>query len=458
MRGWKHDVSLRIVKFLAVCLMALPFGLCWELYYANRTAISFSGGARLCVLLLFVFVYVFFGRTFDAFLVSFSRVSELAFSQMLAACMADGVLYLLICFLSEGLRPLWAGLQAILCQGVAAVLWAYLANKWYFHTYPPKRTYIVYDVRLGLDGMVKEYGLSRKFKVEKVLQAGHVLRDLSTLDGAEIVFTSGIHSSDRNVILKYCVARNIRLLVLPRIGDVIMDSAAKLHILHLPIYTVSRYNPKPEFLLIKRTMDILLSAVALILTGPLFLIVAMLVRRDGGPAFYRQDRLTKDGKIFRVIKFRSMRVDAEKDGVARLSAGEDDERITAVGRVIRNFRIDELPQLLNILKGDMSIVGPRPERPEIAAQYEAEIPEFRLRLQCKAGLTGYAQVFGKYNTTPYDKLLMDLMYISDPGVIQDMRIIFSTVKTLFMPESTEGVKKGSVTALDQPTEGEDPEA
>ena len=180
----------------------------------------------------------------------------------------------------------------------------------------------------------------------------------------------------------------------------------------------------------------------------MLLVVAILVRKDGGPAFYKQDRLTKNGKVYKVIKFRSMRVDAEKDGIARLSTGENDDRITPVGRVIRKFRIDELPQLLNIVKGDMSIVGPRPERPEIAAEYEKQMPEFRLRLQCKAGLTGYAQVYGKYNTTPYDKLLMDLMYISDPSLVQDLRIIFATVKILFLPESTEGIAEGQTTAMD----------
>ena len=441
MRGLKHDVSLRIVKFLVVCLITIPFALCWEMYYANHTAAVFARSARLYVLLFYVFLYVFFGRTFDAFLVSYSRVSELAYSQMLAACISDGLIY-------KRLEPIWPGLLAILGQGVLAVLWAYLANKWYFRTYPAKRTYIVYDIRLGMDSLVEKYGLSKKFKIEKILQIGYVLNNLSALDDAEIVLTSGIHSHDRNIIMKYCVERGIQMLVLPRIGDVIMASASKLHILHLPIYRVHRYSPKPEYLAAKRAGDILVSLAALIILCPVFLFVAILVRKDGGPAFYKQDRLTKNGKVFKVIKFRSMRVDAEKDGVARLSTGENDERITPVGRVIRKLRIDELPQLLNILKGDMSLVGPRPERPEIAAEYEKQVPEYRLRLQCKAGLTGYAQVYGKYNTTPYDKLLMDLMYISDPNILQDLRIIFATLKILFLPESTEGVATGATTAMD----------
>ncbi|NLK49314.1 MAG: sugar transferase, partial [Candidatus Cloacimonetes bacterium] len=156
---------------------------------------------------------------------------------------------------------------------------------------------------------------------------------------------------------------------------------------------------------------------------------------------------TKNGKVFDVLKFRSMRMDAEKDGVARLSTGENDERITKVGRFIRKYRIDELPQLINILRGDMTIVGPRPERPEIASEYAKEIPEFDLRLHTKAGLTGLAQVFGKYNTTPYDKLIMDLQYIASASFSEDLRIILATIKILFMPESTEGIEVGATTAI-----------
>ena len=159
--------------------------------------------------------------------------------------------------------------------------------------------------------------------------------------------------------------------------------------------------------------------------------------------------LILDGKQFEILKFRSMRVDAEKDGVARLSTGDKDDRITRVGHIIRACRLDELPQLLNILKGDLSVVGPRPERPEIAAQYCEEMPEFALRLQAKAGLTGYAQVYGKYNTAPYDKLQMDLMYIAHPSLIEDLKIMLATVKILFMAESTEGVAEGATTAMGQ---------
>ena len=170
---------------------------------------------------------------------------------------------------------------------------------------------------------------------------------------------------------------------------------------------------------------------------------------DGGPVMYTQERLTKDRKVFKMHKFRSMRVDAEKDGIARLSSGDQDDRVTPVGRFIRKVRIDELPQLFDVLAGNLTLVGPRPERPEIAAQYEKTIPEFAFRLQAKAGITGYAQVYGKYNTSPYDKLQMDLMYIANPSIVQDIEIIFATIKIIFLPESTEGVDKDSLTALSE---------
>ena len=247
--------------------------------------------------------------------------------------------------------------------------------------------------------------MEKKFHIEKVLGVEECLEKLSVLDEMDTVFLSGIHSHERNIILKYCMYQDIQVYAIPRIGDVIMGGAKKVHMFHLPMLRIDRYRPIPEYTIAKRAFDILFSGIAIVIASPFMLVTAIAIKSDGGPALYKQKRLTKDGKEFNVLKFRSMRVDAEKDGVARLSTGDKDDRITPVGKVIRKIRFDELPQLFNILRGDMSIVGPRPERPEIARQYEEEMPEFRLRLQAKAGLTGYAQVYGKYNTC--------LLYTSD---------------------------------------------
>ena len=296
--------------------------------------------------------------------------------------------------------------------------------------------------------IIHEYRKERKFNVVKSLSAEECLKDLDVLDDVEVVFLSGVHSHQRNTILKYCIYNEKQVYLIPRIGDVIMSSAQPVHLFHLPMMKVGRYRPSPEYVLVKRCFDIFASALGLIVLSPVFLATAIAIKAtDKGPVFYKQERLTKDGKRFMIHKFRSMRVDAEKDGVARLSTGENDDRITPVGKFIRKCRIDELPQLLDILVGNLSVVGPRPERPQIAEEYMKEMPEFQLRLQCKAGLTGYAQVYGKYNTTPYDKLQMDLMYIAHPSFAEDIRICFATVRILFTPESTEGIAQGQTTAM-----------
>lgn len=175
------------------------------------------------------------------------------------------------------------------------------------------------------------------------------------------------------------------------------------------------------------------------------LLIAIAIKiYDGGPVFYKQPRLTRDNQIFMILKFRSMKIDSEEQG-AQLAKKKDD-RVTPVGRVIRRIHFDELPQIFNILKGDMSLVGPRPERPEIATLYGDIIPEFEYRLKVKAGLTGYAQVYGKYNTTPYDKLKLDLTYIETYSLKLDLKLLMLTFKILFQKENTEGLEVWQRTA------------
>lgn len=447
MRKNEYDVPVRICKVLNVILMAICFAAVWYGYYADRALVKYYRRGDWVVIFLFAILYFGFCRSYDAFHISTSPISELIYSQGLSLVIADFALYMVIWLLSLHMPNVLPMLLVLAAQLLVSVLWAFLSHKWYFSNYRPRETAVIYDAREGMESLIGEYGLEKKFRIEHVLQVKECLENLSGLDGCDTVFLAGIHSHDRNIILKYCMYRGIRVYVIPRVGDVIMGGAKQIHMFHLPMMQIERYHPIPEYVLAKRFFDILLSGIALIVLSPFILVTAIAVKSDGGPALYKQKRLTKDGRVFNVLKFRSMRVDAEKDGVARLSTGDKDDRITPVGKVIRKIRFDELPQLFNILRGDMSIVGPRPERPEIAAQYEKEMPEFALRLQAKAGLTGYAQVYGKYNTTPYDKLLMDLTYIGRPSLWEDFKICLATVKILFMPESTEGISEGQTTAM-----------
>ena len=187
--------------------------------------------------------------------------------------------------------------------------------------------------------------------------------------------------------------------------------------------------------ILKRLLDIIVSLVGLILTSPFWAIFAFLIyMEDKGPVFFTQKRMTKNNREFNIIKFRTMKVNVENR-----SATKNDDRITKIGHILRKIRMDELPQILNILIGDMSVVGPRPEMLENVVAYTKEMPEFELRLRVKAGLTGYAQIFGKYNTTPKDKLILDLMYIENYSIFLDIKLILQTVMVfLKIDDSTEG--------------------
>ena len=248
-------------------------------------------------------------------------------------------------------------------------------------------------------------------------------------------------SHDRNLILKYCFEQEIRTYAVPKISDILLRSSDDLTLFDSPLLLSRNRGLTVEQEMIKRFMDVVLSLLAAVITLPFFAVIGAAIKlTDGGPVFYRQVRLTKGGKEFEIYKFRTMIQNAEAESGARL-ASEKDPRILPVGRFLRATRLDELPQIYNILKGDMSIVGPRPERPELAAEIEKEIPEFTYRLKVKAGLTGYAQVYGKYNTTSYDKLKLDLTYIRNYSILLDLKLIIMTPKIMLLKESTEGVKE-----------------
>jgi exopolysaccharide biosynthesis polyprenyl glycosylphosphotransferase len=444
----RHYAELRLIKFLNPILMTVPFAILWFAYYSSRVNSPFYLKGNWLVVALYFLLFLLYGRTYDAFLVSYNQISEMVYSQMLSALVTNFLTGIVIWLLCRYLRYVWPIFLVLPFQLAISILWSNAAHRWYYRVFSARKTIIVWDMRHDMEQMIEQYGLKRKFDVIMEIPSKTCLRNLQVLDSADAVFLAGVHSHDRNKIIKYCIEKKITVFVIPRIGDVLMSSARHVHLFHLPMLRLERYNPPPEYLFFKRLFDVLFSVILIALLSPLMLVTAILIKRDGGPVFYRQNRLTKDGRIFQILKFRSMRVDAEKDGVARLSTGEDDDRVTPIGRVIRSMRIDEIPQLFNILGGSMSFVGPRPERPEIAKQYEKDLPEFNLRLQAKAGLTGLAQVYGKYNTDPYDKLQMDLMYIANPGIAQDLRLVFATIKILFMKESTEGVAEGQTTAAD----------
>lgn len=450
MNDVRKKLILRLAKLINVAAITASFAAVWLLAYTKQMSSPVSWTERFAVFVLFAALYVVFSRVYDAFLISQYRISEVIGSQVISAFLADLFAYVITCLVLHRVANVLPMLAALCMQAMISVIWSYYAHQWYFSLFPPKETAIIYEDDQSMGQLIREYGLEKKFRIRETMSVAEYMQNPECLDGLEAVFLTDLHSHERNVVLKNCIQSGVVVYVIPRIGDVIMSGAAKTHMFHLPVLRAARYSPSPEYLVLKRGLDLLVAGLALLVLSPLMLLTALAIKlSDRGPVFYRQTRLTQNGKRFSLLKFRSMRVDAESDGVARLSQGEQDPRITPVGRVIRKFRIDELPQMINVLRGDMSIVGPRPERPEIAEEYERALPEFRLRLQAKAGLTGYAQVYGKYNTDPYHKLQMDLMYIANPGILEDLRIIFATIKVLFKPDSTEGIGTEQTTAMDR---------
>lgn len=444
----KGQMRVRLVDAITPVVNTVLYGLIWYSYYVPNLFMPFFRRGNWLIILLYFIFYLSLSRLYGSYRLSVSRTAELLYGQFLAELFSAFFIYIVMLLINRRfLNPLPL-IGIIVLEFIVSYFWCKYAHRWYFRTFDKVKTAIIWDERPNLDKLVKEYGLDNYFDVQETMRVENaLLRDAYGLRGYDAVFLMDLHSHDRNLIMEYCIANGITVYLMPRFGDTMLWSAKPTHLFHLPIVQVHRYEPAPEYLFFKRFFDIILSVPAIIILSPLMIGTAIAIKaHDNGPVFYRQIRETKDGRLFKLIKFRSMMVDAEKDGVARLSTGENDDRVTSVGRVIRKTRIDELPQLFNILKGDMSIVGPRPERPEISKQYKETLPEWPLRLQCKCGLTGYAQVYGKYNTAPKDKLLMDLTYISKPSIVEDAKIIFATVKIIFTKESTEGVSEGQVTA------------
>ncbi len=441
-------LRMRITALFGVLLLAATMFGGWDLFYPKVPGTLFSYTRGMAYLLYFT-VFVILLRVYKGCDFGKSRVRDLAYSQMLSAVISAVVIYTVAVANSRNfLNPLPV-LLILLVQLIVSCAFSFFGNWLYYKSHKPKKTIVLYRDKSDLERIEGIEYFDLRFSIEGYIENPIDIKEiLPQIEQYEVVFVVGVEATLRNGVVKHCIEKKITGYIYPHIGDVIMMSAEQMQMFSSPMVRVNRAKPEPEYLFLKRVFDVAVSLLGIMVSSPFMLITAIAIKLyDGGPVFYKQVRLTKDAKQFKILKFRSMRVDAEKDGIARL-ASDNDSRITPVGKIIRACRIDELPQLFNILKGDMSIVGPRPERPEIAAEYEDALHAFNLRLQCKAGLTGYAQVYGKYNTEPRDKLKMDLMYIHNMSILEDLKICFYTLKILFIKDSTKGVADGQTTAID----------
>lgn len=446
----KRDKYKRfIMGIISVVLIAFLLGsyaFVWLKFYnimldSDRIhTASFGWKGNLLIFSIYLMLIFLFSRIYNGFRIGLLRVSDIIYSQSLSVLFINFITYLQICLLERAIaNPVPIAVKTFVDM-IFIVFWALIGNRIYSRIYAPKKMVIIYGSRQAVPLIEKMSKREDRFMICRAVDCNEDLETIEELiNEYDSVIICDVPSERKNDILKICFSTSTRTYITPKLSDIIVRGAEQIHIFDTPLLVCRNTGLSAESLILKRLFDVVLSLIGLIIASPIMLITALCIKiYDGGPVFYTQERLTKDGRIFKVYKFRSMITDAEKDGKARL-AGVNDDRITPVGRFIRKVRIDELPQILNILKGDMSIVGPRPERPELAAENEKTMPEFRYRLKVKAGLTGYAQVLGKYNTTPYDKLKLDLMYIEQYSFLLDLKLILMTIKILFIPESTEGV-------------------
>ena len=441
-RGAYEDTKgfLRVAEtLLEVLILTVVYYLVWRNGY---DMFNFAHKGKYVLMALYAaLAYLVFQYTDCTMFGQLSRV-DLIMGQMISLLIVNGFTYLQLCLIGNAVLSLTPMAALVGIQSVIAIVLIFVYTTLYHKLYAPHNMLLIFGSRnsVGLkfkmDSRKDKYNITGLISAEEGYDA--IVKKIPQYDA---VILNDVAAPLRNDLLKFCYRYRVRTYVAPKLTDIMIRGAKNISLFDTPLLLVKGTGLTPAQRVGKRMMDIVLCAIAMIPAAPIMAVVALAIKlEDGGPVFFKQKRMTRNGREFDILKFRSMIVDAEKYAGAVL-ATDNDPRITKVGKVIRATRLDEIPQILNILKGDMSIVGPRPERKVIADEYCKDIPEFAYRLKVRGGLTGYAQIYGKYNTSAYDKLRLDLMYIENYSLMLDIKLIILTLRIIFSKESTEGIDK-----------------
>lgn len=438
----------RIVKFLGsasiVLLEVVVYYYVWLNYYNRNMEYPFWRRGNWLTAGEYLVLSLLLHRLYGGLKVGIYKYWGLVYSHMISIIGVNVFSYVQVVLFDKKMHNPSAFIVMTIVDLILVMMWAFAFKKIYIMLFPRKRLLVVYGKNPmfhlinRIDTRDDKYEIAATVAIDSGIE--RIVKQAENYDG---IIIGDIPARARNQLMKLCYGRNIRSYTIPKISDILLRSSVELNIFDSPLYLSRNYDGLAwDQVFFKRVEDIFVAGVMLLVTSPFFLLITLLVKiTDRGPVFYTQERLTKSGKVFRIYKFRTMVVDAEKKS-GPVKAGDKDPRVLPVGRFLRATRMDELPQLINILKGDMSFVGPRPERPELAEIITRNIPEFAYRLKVKAGLTGYAQIYGRYCTTSYDKLKLDLTYIRNYSIWMDLKLILMTPKVLFMKESTDGFEEG----------------
>ncbi|MCR4889947.1 MAG: sugar transferase [Ruminococcus sp.] len=456
----KRDRYKRMISFCAsmflLALLAAGFAFVWYTYYENALVLPYYKRGNWALIGVYAVLVWLFIKAYGGFKLGYLKKTDMLYSQLISIVSVNFVAYFIISLIGRHFMLVMPMVLLTFADFAAISIWTLVMGKLYFIIYPPRKLIILYGSHqaaalvLKMSQRVDKYMICESISINEPAEK---IREL--IMKYEGVIICDIPANMRNDYLKFCYENSVRAYIAPKISDIIIRGAEDIRLFDSPLMLCRNYGLDFEQSLLKRTFDIVFSLFAIIIFSPFMILAALAVKlHDGGPVLYKQRRLTINGKEFNVLKFRSMVVDAEKKSGPVL-ASDDDPRITPIGRFLRKVRLDELPQLFNILKGEMSVVGPRPERPELTEKYKQEMPEFGFRLKVKAGLTGYAQVTGVYDTIPYDKLKMDLMYIENYSFRMDLQIILMTIKTMLFPPKTNASASEGLIQADEHSRKED---
>ena len=429
----------KIESVIELAIMAVAYYFVWKYMIFDREYFfPFLGRGKYVLMGIYFLLMLVIIHLCEGFKYGILKIADVLFSQWIAIFIVNAVTYLQLCLMANIMIPVKPMLLLTVGDFLLSGISVYIFFAIYERHSKASKLLMVYGnkesvgLKLKMDTRADSYNIKNIVSIDEGIDK--ICQMLADYDGIVI---SDVSAEQRNDLLKYCYMHEIETYITPKISDVIISGGEGIHQFDTPLVMINTTGLTPEQEIVKRFFDVILCVIAAVVLSPLMLIVALAIKlEDHGPVFYKQARVTKDGKVFDILKFRSMVEDAEQR-----PATDDDDRITKVGHVIRATRIDELPQIFNIIKGDMSIVGPRPERTEHVEKYTAAIPEFEFRNKVKGGLTGYAQIYGKYNTSAYDKIKLDLMYIENYSFLLDLKLILMTIRIVFKKESTEGFDK-----------------
>lgn len=438
----KKETTRFLLNLVDILVLTIIYILSVYVFYDNDYEYNYGIRGYIVLGLLYVLIIYIFNDGFGSFELGTKKIMDIFLSQGMSIFIGDVSMFLVMSLI-EGhiLYKRYPYIIIYLVQLLISLIIVYLNTRYIRESFKPLKALVVYGSE-SYKATVSKLKIYQQyeFEIKKCLSEKEITNKniYDILKKYESIICVDVSHSKKKIIAKSAYEKNRFVYDVPSITDVLIKASKVSNLIDTPIFKLNKFGPNRVEAILKRAMDLFGSVLLLIIGSPIMMVCAIIIKaQDGGDILFRQKRLTKDGKVFELVKFRSMIMNAEPDN-KMIRAKQDDPRITKFGSFMRRTRIDELPQVFNILKGDMSFVGPRALRIEEYKQNEKDFPEFTYRLKVQAGLTGYAQLYGKYNTTFRDKLLFDVYYVENYSLIEDIKLILMSFFNMFSKDSTQG--------------------